>query len=71
MKTAVAGLVLGSAGAYFVTQAMRGMLPGVGAFSASVFAGVALTLLASAFVSCLVPAHRAASVDPMVVLRQE
>jgi putative ABC transport system permease protein len=71
MKTAVAGLVLGSAGAYFVTQAMRGMLPGVGAFSASAFAGVALTLLGSAFVACLVPARRASSVDPMVVLRQE
>jgi putative ABC transport system permease protein len=71
MKTAVAGLVLGSAGAYFVTQAMRGMLPGVGAVSATAFAGVALTLLSSAFVACLVPARRAASVDPMVVLRQE
>ena len=71
MKTAVAGLVLGSAGAYFVTQAMRGMLPGVGAVSPSAFAGVALTLLGSAFVACLVPARRAASVDPMVVLRQE
>ena len=71
MKTAVAGLVLGSAGAYFVTEAMRGMLPGVGAVSPSAFAGVALTLLGSAFVACLVPARRAASVDPMVVLRQE
>ena len=71
MKTAVAGLVLGSAGAYLVTQAMRGMLAGVGAVSASAFAGVALTLLGSAFVACLVPARRAASVDPMVVLRQD
>jgi putative ABC transport system permease protein len=71
MKTAMAGLVFGSAGAYFVTQAMRGMLPGAGAVSATAFVGVALTLLGSAFVACLVPARRAASVDPMVVLRQE
>jgi putative ABC transport system permease protein len=71
MKTAMAGLVFGSAGAYFVTQAMRGMLPGAGAVSATGFVGVALTLLGSAFVACLVPARRAASVDPMVVLRQE
>jgi putative ABC transport system permease protein len=71
MKTAVAGLMFGSAGAYFVTQAMRGLLPGAGAVSATGFVGVALTLLGSAFVACLVPARRAASVDPMVVLRQE
>jgi putative ABC transport system permease protein len=71
MTTAVAGLIVGSVGAHFVTQAMRGMLPGVGAVSTSAFVGVALTLLASAFVACLVPARRAASVDPMVVLRQE
>jgi putative ABC transport system permease protein len=71
MTTAVAGLVLGSAGAYFVTQAMRGMLPGVSAVSPGAFVGVALSLLGSAFVACLVPAQRAASVDPMVVLRQE
>jgi len=71
MRTAVAGLVLGSVGAYFVTQAMRGMLAGAAAVRGSTFVIVALTLLGSAFIACLVPAQRAASVDPMVVLRQE
>jgi putative ABC transport system permease protein len=65
-----AGAVLGSIGAFFVSQAMRSLLPGLGALSTLAFAGVAVALLAAAFLACLVPARRAASVDPMVALRQ-
>jgi putative ABC transport system permease protein len=71
MTTAGVGAVLGSAGAYLVAQAMRGLLPGVTALRPIDFAVITLTLLASAFLACLVPARRAVSVDPMVALRQE
>jgi putative ABC transport system permease protein len=71
MTTALAGTALGSAGAYSVGRAMRGMLYGVGVVDPEMFIAVALTLLAAALVACLVPARRAAAVDPMVALRQE
>jgi hypothetical protein len=41
------------------------MLYGVGPMNATVLAAVACTLLATALLACLVPARRAASVDPM------
>jgi putative ABC transport system permease protein len=71
MTTALAGTVLGSAGAYGVGRAMEGMLYGVGVIDPTAFAVVALVLLGAALGACLVPARRAATVDPMVALRQE
>jgi putative ABC transport system permease protein len=71
MTTALGGALLGSVGAYVVAQAMRGVLPRLGEPSATAFVLIAVTLLASALVACLVPAWRAASIDPMVALRQE
>ena len=71
MLTALVGVALGSVGAYFVGRAMRGLMYGVGAFDAPAFAVVATALLGSALLACVVPAYRAASVDPMTALRQE
>jgi putative ABC transport system permease protein len=71
LLTAVAGTILGSAGAWFVVRALRGMVFGASAFAPAAFVGVTLVLLAAALVACLVPATRAASVDPMVALRQD
>jgi putative ABC transport system permease protein len=69
--TALAGIVLGSVGAYWVGRAMQGMVFGVGTVDPLALAIVAITLLTSSLVACLVPARRAASVDPMTALRQE
>ena len=65
------GMGLGLVGAYFVGRAMQSMLFGVHALDAMAFAGVGLVLLASALVASYLPARRAASVDPMQVLRTE
>ena len=50
---------------------MQGMWYGVAAVDPIAFAVVALLLLGSAMLACLVPARRAASVDPMAALRQD
>lgn len=71
MKTALVGVVVGTAGAYGVGRAMQGLWYGVGALDPVGFSLVATTLLIAALLACVVPARRAASVDPMVALRQD
>jgi putative ABC transport system permease protein len=71
MTTALLGVALGSVGAYLVGRAMQGSLFGVDALDPLAFGVVATTLLASALFACLIPAWRAAAVDPMVALRQD
>jgi putative ABC transport system permease protein len=68
---AAIGLGLGLIGAYFVGRAMQSMLFGVRALDFSAFSAVALILLVSALLACYLPARRAASVEPMRVLRTE
>ncbi|HEY1263062.1 MAG TPA: ABC transporter permease [Terriglobales bacterium] len=68
---ALAGLLLGSAGAAFVGRAMKSILFGVGWFDVQAFGAVAFVLLASALLASYIPARRAARVDPMVALRYE
>jgi putative ABC transport system permease protein len=70
LVTAVLGLALGTVGAYFVGRAMQGMWYGVGVIEPTSFSAVAATLLISALVACIIPARRAALVDPLTALRQ-
>ncbi len=71
MITALVGVVLGSGGAYLVGRGMQSMLYQIGTFDPLAFAAVSMTLLGCAALACWVPARRAASVDPMVALREE
>jgi putative ABC transport system permease protein len=71
MTTAAIGTVAGSLGAYYVVRAMRGLVYAADALAPTAFVVVALTLLGAAFLACIVPARRAASVEPMAALRQE
>jgi putative ABC transport system permease protein len=71
MTTAVIGTAVGAVAAIALGRALEGAIYGVDASNPMTFAVVALLLLAAALVACLIPARRAARVDPMVALRQE
>ena len=65
-----AGLLLGLAGAVFLTRTLARLVYGVGTLDPLTFAAVPALLCVVAMLACLVPAIRAASVDPITTLRQ-
>jgi hypothetical protein len=69
VRLAVIGLVLGIAGALALHRVMAGMLFQVSATDPLIFAVLSLIMVAVVALASLVPALRAARVDPMVALR--
>jgi predicted permease len=67
----LAGIVLGLGGAVGLARFIRSMLFATDPLEVTNLLAVAALLLAVALAACLVPAWRAARVDPMSVLRQE
>jgi putative ABC transport system permease protein len=71
MRPVVAGLVCGIAGAAAGSQALVRVLFGVSRFDPVAFVASPLVLLAVASLAAIVPMRRAASIDPMLVLRRD
>jgi predicted permease len=67
----VAGLALGAAGAIAMARGLSGMLFQVDPLDLRVLFGSAVLLAVSALIACALPASRAASVDPLTVMRDE
>ena len=65
------GLVLGLGGALAGSRAIATLLYGISSLDPLTYAGVAALLLCVSAVACLVPARRAAGVDPTQALRAE
>jgi hypothetical protein len=65
------GVGLGLAGSAAVTRLLKSLLVGVSPTDPGTFAGVAAILLAVGALACVLPARRAAAVDPVVALRYE
>ncbi len=71
LRLVIAGLALGSAGAWLMGRVMQAVLFHVAAVSPLVLACAASVMALIALVACLVPARRAALVSPMRVLTEQ
>jgi predicted permease len=66
-----AGLLLGFGAGFFAVRLIRSMLYGASPLDMQVFAGAALLLSAVAGLACIIPAWRAARLNPVQTLRAE
>ena len=69
MALVLVGIGIGIAGAFAVTRYLTTLLFGVKPIDVVTFAGVALVLAVVVFIACLIPARRAAKIDPLEALR--
>ena len=70
-RLAVAGVVVGVAGAFGLTRLMESLLFGVSARDLGTFSLVPVIVLALILVGCYIPAYRATKLDPLDALREE
>ena len=71
LKLAAIGIALGIAGALALTRVLRGVLFEVGTTDPATFAAVASLLAGAAVAASLVPARRAARMNPVAALYSE
>ena len=67
----LAGLAIGSAGAWYLSIGVKTFLFQVEPTDVRVFVAALVTLAAAGLIASAVPARRAATVDPVIALRQE
>lgn len=71
LRTIVVGAVVGLAGALAISRLLANLLFGISPLDPWTFTGVAMLLVVVAGLALYLPSHRAAAVDPLVVLRDE
>jgi predicted permease len=71
LRLAAAGVALGVTGAWFAVRLLAGVLAGVSPHDPLVYSAVVCLLMAAALLAALVPARRAASVDPLRAIKAD
>jgi putative ABC transport system permease protein len=71
LRLTAIGMAAGTVAALLVSRAMRAVLFGVSAADPATYAGVLLLFAATACAALIVPARRAAGIDPLTALRAE
>ncbi len=71
VQVVVAGLLIGSVGAFFGVRLLKSLLFGVSSFDPASALAAALLMALTALGAALLPARRAASIEPMTALRTE
>ncbi len=67
----IVGVLIGLAGSFALTRFLTSQLQGVSPTDPLTFGAVVAVILATGLAACLLPARRAARVDPLVALRYE
>lgn len=67
----ILGVLIGIAGALFLTRSLEGLLFGISHFDASSFVVTAVILIAATIAACSLPAFRATQIEPIKALRYE
>lgn len=65
------GAVFGLIGAFVLRRTLQAQLYETGAMDPRVVSGVAIMLIAVAFIACVLPARRAAKTDPLIALTDQ
>jgi putative ABC transport system permease protein len=71
MKPALIGLLLGVGGAFALGRVIGSFIYGISAYDPLTFAAVAALLAAVALLASIIPAYRAARIEPTRALREE
>ncbi|HWX15431.1 MAG TPA: ABC transporter permease [Chthoniobacterales bacterium] len=71
LRLLAAGTILGLIGAWLAGRAMQSVLFDVPTLHIAILLGTAFVMTAVSLIACLIPAHRASRVDPIVALRTE
>ena len=71
LRLTIAGIAIGLVAAAAMSVSMKSLLFGVAPFDPLTFAVMTAALVGTSALACVVPARRAARVDPMVALRTE